>query len=97
MDMTIWGYTISIESWMNIEKIYQHFTIYNLKIKSNTVYPIHLIDVSLSFIESMAMTRYLIYKHKTNNMKDKRLPKIVSNSSQSHMCLKRGCHKYTKS
>jgi hypothetical protein len=43
------------------------------------------------------MTRYLMYKHKTTNMKDKRLPKIASNSSQSHLQLKRGWHKDVKS
>jgi hypothetical protein len=30
------------------------------------------------------MIRYLTYKNKINNMDDKRLPKIASNSSQNH-------------
>jgi hypothetical protein len=41
----------------------------------------------------MAMTKYLMYKHKKTNMKDKRLPKIASNSSESNLRLKRGWHK----
>jgi hypothetical protein len=57
-------------------------------------YPILLTEASLSPIESMAITVYLIYKHKITNMKDKRLLKIASNSSQSHSWLKRGRHKY---
>jgi hypothetical protein len=60
-------------------------------------YPILLIEASLSPIESMAMTRYLMYKHKTTNIKDKRLHKIASNSNQSHLRLKRGWHKDGKS
>jgi hypothetical protein len=55
-----------------------------------TPYPILLIEASLSPIESMAMTRYLMYKNKLNNMEDKRLPKIASNSSQNHLRLKQG-------
>ena len=47
------------------------------------------IKVSLSPIESMAMTRYLIYKHKINNMGNKRLSKIALNSSQNQLRLKR--------
>jgi hypothetical protein len=46
------------------------FITYNLKIKGNTPYPILLIETSLSPIESMAMTRYLMYKNKLNNMED---------------------------
>jgi hypothetical protein len=43
------------------------------------------------------MIRYLTYKNKINNMDDKRLPKIASNSSQNHQRLKRGWHKDAKS
>jgi hypothetical protein len=45
--------------------------------KGNTLYPIILVETSLSPIESMAMTRYVMYKNKLNNMEDKRLPKIA--------------------
>jgi hypothetical protein len=41
------------------------------------------------------MTRYLMYKNKLNNMEDKMLPKIASNSSQNH--LKQGWHKDSQS
>jgi hypothetical protein len=41
----------------------------------------------------MVMNRYLMYKNKLNNMEDKRLPKIASNSSHNHHRLKRGWHK----
>ena len=34
------------------------------------------------------MTRYLMYKHKINNMGDERLPKNALNSSQNHVHLK---------
>ena len=60
-------------------------------------YPIILIETILSPIESMAMTRYLMYKNKLNNMEDKRLPKIALKSSHNHHQLKRGWHKDTPS
>ena len=60
----VWWCNISRESWRNIEKIQKWFITYNLKIKSNTPYPIFLIEVGISLIESMAMSRYLMYKHK---------------------------------
>ena len=65
------------------------FITYNLKIKSNAPYPILLIEVGLSPIESMHMTRCLVYKYKINNMGTERLPKIALNSSQNQLRLKR--------
>jgi hypothetical protein len=44
-------------------------------------------------IESMVVTRCLMYKNKLNNMEDKRLPKISSKSSHNHHQLKLGWHK----
>jgi hypothetical protein len=79
-----WGCSISRESWRKIEQIQKNFITYNLKIKGNTLYPILLLETSLSPIESMAMTRYLMYKNKLNNMEDKRLPKLSSKSSHNH-------------
>ena len=73
------GCNISREFWRNIEQIQKHFITYNLKIKSNTPYPILLIEVGFSPIESMAMTRYLMYKHNINNMGNEKLPKIALN------------------
>ena len=67
----------------------------NLKIKRNTPYPILLIEVGLSPIESLAMARLVLYKHKINNMGDHRLPKLALNSLQNHLRLKRGWYKYT--
>ena len=64
----VWGYSISRESWRKIEKIQKRFIMYNLKIKSNTPYPILLIEVGISPTESLAMTMLLFYKHKINNM-----------------------------
>jgi hypothetical protein len=49
----VWGCNISRESWRKIEQIQKNFITYNLKIKGNTPYPILLIEVSLSPIESM--------------------------------------------
>ena len=80
---------------MDIEQIQKRFITYNLKIKSNTPYPILLIKVGISPIESMAMTRYLMYKHTINNMGSKRLPKIASNSSQDQLRLKQSSCKDT--
>jgi hypothetical protein len=45
--------------------------------KGNTPYLILLLETSLPPIESMAMTRYLMYKNNLN-MEDKMLPKIAS-------------------
>jgi hypothetical protein len=64
----VWGCSISRESWRKIEQIQKRFITYNLKIKSNTPYPILLIEAGLSPIESLAMTRFLLYKHKLNNI-----------------------------
>ena len=83
------GCNISREYWRKIEQIQKQFITYNLKIKSSTPYHILLIEVGISPIESMAMTRYLMYKHKINNMGNERLPKIALNSSQNQLCLKR--------
>jgi hypothetical protein len=93
----VWGCSISRESWRKIEQIQKNFITYNLKIKGNAPYPILLVETSISPIESMAMTRYLMYKNKLNNMEDKRLPKIASKSSHNHHPLKRGWHKYVRS
>ena len=71
----VWGCSISRESSKKIEQILKHFIMYNLKIKSNTPCPILLIEVGISPIESLAMTRLLLYKHKINNMGGHRLPK----------------------
>ena len=87
----VWGCNISQESWRKIEQIQKRFITYNLKIKTNTPYPIVRIEVGLSPIKSLAMTRLLLYKHKINNMGDHRLPKLAFNSSQNHLRLKRGC------
>ena len=52
-------------------------------------YPILLIEVGIFPFESMAMTRYLMYKHKINNMENERLLKIALKSSQNQLRLKR--------
>ena len=64
----VWGCIISRESRRKIEQIQKRFIMYNLKIKINLPYPILLIEVGLSPIKSLAMTRLLLYKHKINNM-----------------------------
>ena len=87
-DCEVWGCNFSRESWRKIEQIQKRFITYNLKIKSNTPYPILLIEVALSPIESLAMTRLVLYKHKINNMGDHRLPKLDFNSNQNHLRLK---------
>ena len=84
------------ESWRKIEQIQKRFITYNLKIKNNTPYPILLIEVGLSSIESLAMNILLLYKHKINNMGDYRVPKIALNSSKNHARLKRGLYKDTR-
>jgi hypothetical protein len=92
----VWGCSISRESWINIEQIQNNFITCNPKIKGNTPYPVIFIEPSLHPIESIAMIRYLTYKKKINNMDDKRLPQIASNSSQNHQRIKRGWHKDAK-
>ena len=86
----VWGCSISRESWRKIEQIQKRFTMYNLKIKSNTPYPILLIEVGISPIESLALTKLLLYKHKLNNIGVHRLPKLALSSSQNHLRLKWG-------
>ena len=92
----VWGCSFSRESWRKIKQIQKNYITYNLKIKSNTPYPIILIEVGLSSIESLAMTRLLFYKHKLNNIGDHRLPKLALNSSQNHLRLKCGWYKDTR-
>ena len=77
----IWGNIISRESWRRIEQIQNKCITYNLKVKGNTLYLILLIEVNLSSVESMVMTRYLMYKNTINNMGDKMLLEIYLNSS----------------
>ena len=89
----VWGCSICRESWRNIEHIQKHFITFNLKIKINTPYHILLIEVGLSPIKSLAMTRLLLYEHKNNNMGEIRLPKLALNSSQTHLRLKQGWYK----
>ena len=60
------------------------------------MYPIILIEVGVSPIEILAMTRLPLYKHKINNMGDHRLLKIAFNSIQDHLRLKRGWYKDTR-
>jgi hypothetical protein len=93
----VWGCNISRESWRKIEDIQNNFLTYNLKIKGNTPYLILLIEASIFPIESISIIRYLTYKNKINNMDDKRLPKIASNSSENHQRLKQRWHKSAKS
>ena len=92
----VWGCSISRESWRKIEQIQKRFITYNLKIKNNTPYHILLVEVGISPIESLAMTRLLLYKQKINTMGDHRLPKLALNSIQNHLRLKRGWYKDTK-
>ena len=75
----VWGCSISRGSWRNIEQIQKNFITYNLKIKGNTPYPILFVETSLSPLESMAMTRYPMYKNKLNNMEDKGFLKLFQN------------------
>ena len=65
----VWGCSISRESWGNIDQIQKLFMTHNLKIKSNTPYPILILEVGLFPIKNLAMTRLLFYKHKINNMR----------------------------
>ena len=92
----VWGCSICRESWRKIEQVHKRFITYNLKIKSNTPYHILLIEVGISPIESLAMTRLMLYKHKINNMGDYKVPKPALNSSKNHLRLKRGWYKYTR-
>jgi len=92
----VWSCNISRESWRKIEQIHKLFITYNLKIISNTPYPILLIEGGLSPIESLAMIRFMLYKHNLNNVDDHRLPKLALNSSQNHLRLNRGWHKDTR-
>ena len=52
--------SISRDSWRKIGQIHKYFITCNIKIKSNIPYPILLIKVALSLIESITMTRYLM-------------------------------------
>lgn len=85
----IWDCSISRDSWRKIEHIQKRFITY-FPHKSNTPYPIFFIEVGLSPIENTVMTRYLMYKHKINNMGDRKLHKIALKSSQNHLRLKQG-------
>ena len=68
-----------------------------MKIKRNTSHPILLIEPSLSPIENISMTGYLIYENKITNMGYKMLHNIDPNSSQNHPHLKQAWHNDVKS
>lgn len=59
-----------------------------MKTKRNTPYPIFLVEVGISPIESMVETRCLMYKQKRNNMGGNKIPTFASNSNQNHLRLK---------
>jgi hypothetical protein len=82
---------------MEKDKIQNNFIMYNLKIKGNMPYPFLFLEASLSPIERTTMTRYVMYKNKLNNMKEKRLPKISLNSNRDHLQLKQEWHKDAQS
>ena len=48
----LWGCNISRESWRKIEQIQKRFIMYNLKIKSDTPYPILLIEVGIPLLRA---------------------------------------------
>jgi hypothetical protein len=79
----VWGCSISRESWIKIDEIQNNFITCNLKIKGNTPYPILLIEVSLSPINSISMIRYITYKNKINNMKTRGSPKLLQTLSKN--------------
>ena len=58
------------------------FITYNLDIKSNISYLIPFIEVYISSIESMVVTRNLMYNQNTINMRNERFLKIASKFSQ---------------
>ena len=81
--------TVTIPIWMGlqylyrimekyIDKIQKNCITYNLKIKGNTPYIILVIQFRLSLIESMAMTKHIMYKNQINTVGDKRFPNISS-------------------
>jgi hypothetical protein len=89
----MFGDAISLNN-LKERHIQKNFIIYNIKIKGNTLYPILLlIEASLYHIERKSTIRYLMWKNKINNVDDKGLPKIASNSSQNHQLFNRGWHK----
>ena len=53
--------------------------------------------MGLSPIESLTMTRLLVYKQKINKMGDHRILKLALNSSQNHLRLEQGWYKDTRS
>jgi hypothetical protein len=65
----VWGCSISKETCRKIEQIQKCFITQNIRIKRNMPYPILLLEVGLSLVESKAMIRYLLYKYKLANMK----------------------------
>ena len=69
-DCEVLGYNISRESQKKIEQIYKCFITYNLKIKSNSPYPILLLSKSIN------MTRYLM-KYMINNMEATNFLKLL--------------------
>ena len=78
---------------LNISKPLIQFYLENFSI---TIDPFKK-NINSKSIENTNMDRYLMYKNKLNNMEDKMLPKIASNSSRNHHLLKGGWHKDARS
>ena len=75
----VWGGTISLSAWNEIEKIQKLFLHRQLGVKSSTSYPIMILETSAQPIEVLAMQRVYKYITKVKNMLDHRLPKQAWN------------------
>ena len=75
----VWRCNLSREYWRKIKQIQKRFITYNLKIKRNIPYHILLLEVRISPLKKMAISRYLMYMHNAGEYK---LPKISLNSIQ---------------
>ena len=77
----VWGGTISLGAWNEIEKIQKTFLHRQLGIKSSTSYPNMLLEIGAWSIEVLAMQRVYKYITKVKNMLYHRL---VDKTSLEH-------------
>ena len=71
----VWGGSISLSTWNDIEKLQKAFIRRHLGIKSTTPYVLMLLETGRRPIEIYAMVRVLRYVTRIHQMNDNRLPK----------------------
>ena len=75
----VWGVTISLSAWNEIEELRKMFLRREWGVKSSTSYCIMLLEIGARPIEVLVMPMSIQVYHKVKNMPDHRLPRQARN------------------